>query len=259
MLRRKVVGLMWDHYPVTLAGQRYDPSLRRRLLDLIERSATRICTHLIVPSRDFLEADALSRAEVLPFWLPVECAPKNADKGREKLVRIIFAGQVNSTRGLEHAVAELEAHFAGEFVLAIASRDPLPNGLLGKENVEYLGFLTPDELRGEMARSHAGLVALSPQFDGPGLPSKTWEYLGAGLPCLFIGRDLPHYAKALTSSGVGYVLSSATREIIGVKDFARSLDAATIDQFSRHFELDEVRVAAHLRAIAADADRRGRP
>ena len=257
ILGRKVVGLVWDHYPVTLAGRRYDPSLRRRMLDLMESRATAMCTHLIVPSRDFLEAGALSRAEVLPFWLRVDRAPEDVGEVRDTAVRIIFAGQVNATRGLEAAYGELEAHFADKFVLAIASRDPLPRALAGKANIEHLGFLGRDALRAEMARCDAGLVALSPQFDGPGLPSKTWEYLGAGLPCLFIGKALPHYAEALVSSGAGHVLSPVTRGMISASDLARSLDPAAIDGFSRQFALDERRVAAHLRTIAARTGKAG--
>lgn len=257
LFKRKVVALIWDHYPVTLAGQRHDPSLRRRLLDLMERCTSALCTQLVVPSRDFLAADGLSDASVLPFWLPAARAPGDGGAVRDGALRIIFAGQVNNTRGLDHAHAELQAHFGNEFVLAIASRDPLPACLAGKPNVEHLGFLGPDALRQEIARCHAGLVALSPQLDGPGLPSKTWSYLDAGLTCLFIGKALPHYVEALTSSGAGHALSPATRGIISASDVARRRDAASIDRFSRHFALDAARLAAHLHSIAAAAGEAG--
>lgn len=251
LLGKKVLGLVWDHYPVTLNGRRYDDSMRRRLLDLIENQTIAMCTHLLVPSKDFLEADRHARAQAIPFWLPVDPPPPARDKAEPNLLRIIFAGQVNATRGLEQAYAELDAHFAGNFVLQVASRDLVPEAISDKDNVEYLGFLGREELHDIMRRCDCGLVALSPRFDGPGLPSKTWEYLAAGLPCVFIGKSLPHYAQALTESGVGRVLTPATRRKIGTKDIKRNaLEASAVTRFSGYFELDSARLAAHLHSLS---------
>lgn len=250
LLGKKVLGLVWDHYPVTLDGRRYDFSARRRLLDFMENRAITMCTHLLVPSEDFLEADRLARAQAIPFWLPVDPPSLARDKIGPNLLRIIFAGQVNATRGLEEAYAELDAHFAGNFALQVASPDQLPEAMSNKDNVEYLGFLGREELHDIMRQCDFGLVALSPHFDGPGLPSKTWEYLGAGLPCVFIGKGLPHYAKALTESGAGRVLTPATRGKIGAKDIKRdALEASAVIRFSGQFELDSARLAAHLLSL----------
>lgn len=251
LLGKKVLGLVWDHYPVTLGGRRYDPAVRRRLLDFMENLAIAMCTHLLVPSEDFLEADRLARAHVVPFWLPVDPAlPANGTKNSDML-RVIFAGQVNATRGLEQAYAELHEHFAGSFVLEVASCDPLPEGLSDKDNVKHLGFLGKEELYDVMRQCDCGLVALSPNFDGPGLPSKTWDYLAAGLPCVFIGRSLPYYARALTLSGVGCVLTPATRGTLRIKEMKRNaLEASAVTRFSSHFQLDSALFAAHLHSLS---------
>lgn len=94
MLGKPVVALVWDHYPVTIAGRRYDPSLRRRMLDRIEGLALALCSDVIVPSRDFQEALSLARATVVPFWLPVDTAVQPVALPRlpgDRPPRIIFA------------------------------------------------------------------------------------------------------------------------------------------------------------------------
>lgn len=251
---KKVLGLVWDHYPVTLKGHRYDSSIRRRLLDFMENRAIALCTHLLVPSEDFLEADRFARAQVLPFWLPIDLPQAGHDKSDADLLRVIFAGQVNATRGLEQAYAELEGHFGDNFVLQVASRDVLPETLSDKHNVEHLGFLSRDALRSVLQECDCGLVALSEHFDGPGLPSKTWEYLAAGLPCIFVGKSLPHFAQALTDSGAGRVLTRDTRGKIALRDLkGRPLNASAVKKFSGYFELDRVRLAAHLRSLTKNA------
>lgn len=252
LLGKRVVGLVWDHYPVTLSGQRYDKSLRRRAADWLENLSISLCTHLIVPSRDFQSAARLERAAFVPFWLPVQRPDDVFETGSlttDARIRIIFAGQVNETRGLSEAFAELELQFGDRFELVIASADPVPPELQGMANVHHLGFLTAEALKAELIRCHAGLVALSPRFDGPGLPSKTWEYLGAGLRCVFVGKPLPHYSEALVSSGAGVVLSPETRGKIDAQDLVANRDdeSQKARAFSAYFELDGARLAAHLK------------
>lgn len=255
LLNKPVVGIVWDHYPVTIGGQRYDRSLRRRLLDTLENLATKLCSHLIVPSRDFLAATSFARAKVIPFWLPGEAQSRAVPlpgSTAPETFRLIFAGQVNETRALEEAYRALEHQFGGQFELFVASRDPLPHGLSDKTNITHLGFLDRAALQREMVKCDAGLVSLASQFDGPGLPSKTWEYLEAGLPCVYVGKPLPDYIAALETSGAGVALTADCLETdlaTRLRGRAGDISAAT-HAFSGLFELDSAKLAYHLRAIA---------
>lgn len=264
MLRKPVVSLVWDIYPVKLGGQRYDKRVRRRLIDWLENGVIALSTHLFVPSRDFLVVPRLARAHVMMFWHTLELnpnrdqetvslsAPEAAETGRS--IRVIFAGQANATRGLPAAYAALKAQLGKALTLVVASPNPLPDELQGEPAIVHLGNLDRPALRAEMAKCDVGLVALAMTFDGPGFPSKTYEYLAAGLPCIYFGKRLDHYTNALIQSGAGVV--------IGV-DAANALSPSNLRALKRHiarsarvfaanFELDSKAFASRLRAIVSD-------
>ena len=68
LLGKRPIGLTWDLYPVTLAGQRYDKRLRRRFFDIIERAAMTMCRKNIVPSRDFMMHNAIPNPKLVKIW-----------------------------------------------------------------------------------------------------------------------------------------------------------------------------------------------
>ncbi|QHD70738.1 hypothetical protein GS397_26910 (plasmid) [Sphingobium yanoikuyae] len=250
LFRKTVVSVVWDSYPVTLAGVRFDRRLRRRIFDWIENAILSISNLLLVPSYDFLEQPTLKRAKVVQLWYPIH-APKGylaATLAYEPL-RVLFAGQINRTRGLTASVEQLYKVTQGRFQLLIASGDPLPSELLGREDVRHIGRLDRESLRQVATGCDCGLVSLACDFDGPGLPSKTFEYLEAGIPCLYHGKRLEHYLDVLERSGVGIEITartSLTREDVLAKK--ADIANATI-RFSDAFALDREAFIAHLTPI----------
>jgi hypothetical protein len=247
---RTIVSVVWDCYPVTLGGVRFDRRLRRRIFDWIENATLSISNTLVVPSQDFLEQPILKRAKAVQLWYPIHASNSDlvATPDHEPL-RVLFAGQINRTRGLAASTEQLDRVTQGRFQLLIASGDPLPAELSGRENVRHLGRLNRESLRQVAASCDCGLVSLACDFDGPGLPSKTFEYLEAGIPCLYHGKRLKYYIDVLEQSGVGIEIatrSSVTREDILAKK--ADIADATI-RFSDAFALDREAFIAHLTSV----------
>lgn len=249
--QKPIVGIVWDSYPVTLGGIRYDRSLRRRILDSIENKAVKLCKRILVPSADFLEESRFSTAQVVGLWHPLNLPL--VDHGFEiedapTPLRILFAGQINATRGLEAAVARLDQVTCGRFHLKVASSNPLPAKLADHPKIEHLGYLDRATLHRVAAECDCGLVSLARDFDGPGLPSKSFEYLEAGLPCLYYGKRLEHYLHALERSGAGIDIGAETLDALDRTDVLRLKQeiVAAASAFTATFELDSPSLIDHL-------------
>lgn len=213
LLGKRLVALIWDVYPVRIAGQRYDRRLRRHVSDMVENLALRLLHKVFVPSADFLRVPTLVQAEVLNFWPVLSVRqPNRRRRGNEiSELRVIFTGQINATRGLAESLEYLERIAALPIRLIIASGDPYPKELENHCTVEYLGFLPSENLRRLFDECDFGLICLSSSFGGPGFPSKVMEYVSAGLPALYFGPPLPAYVKMLELSGVGVDVKNLIR------------------------------------------------
>ncbi|WP_146130804.1 glycosyltransferase family 4 protein [Sphingopyxis lindanitolerans] len=248
---KTIVSIVWDSYPVTLGGVRFDRRMRRRLFDRIENTALSASNRLLVPSQDFLEQPILHRAKAVRLWYAIhapnmDSGPASYRHGDDEPLKVLFAGQINRTRGLAAATEQLHRVTQGRFQLLIASGDPLPPELSGRPDVRHLGKLDRENLRRVAAGCDCGLVALACDFDGPGLPSKTFEYLEAGIPCLYYGKRLEHYLDVLEWSGAGIEIgarANLTRDDVLAKK--ADIANATI-RFSDAFALDRVELIAHL-------------
>ena len=250
LLGKRVVSIVWDSYPVTLGGVRFDRRLRRRLFDWMENAVLWCSNRILVPSVDFLRHPILNRARAVKLWYAIRALsdqPRPASS--DAPLAILFAGQINRTRGLCGAVEQLDRVTQGRFHLLIASGDPLPTELRGHANVRHLGKLDRQGLREVAASCDCGLVSLAHDFDGPGLPSKTFEYLEAGIPCVYHGKRLEHYLAVLEDSGAGIEIASCpslTRADILAKKQGIAEAAA---RFSDAFALDPESFIASVASV----------
>ena len=218
LMRRRIVVFQWDVYPITLAGRRINQRMSRRVADATENLLLRLADRLIVPSADFLPHVA-SRGKtpaIIPLW-PQKSLPIRAhssvpvDNGP---VNIGFAGQINATRGLSEFVDHLAAQSDHPVHLHLFSGSAI-EGLLaelpGRVVVTHHGHLSRDALQNAFRGMHFGLICLSPKLDQPGYPSKTYDYLAAGLPLIYFGKGLPAFTTPLVDAGLAVALSPAVR------------------------------------------------
>jgi hypothetical protein len=209
----KLYAFIWDFYPVRIDGKYYKFGIKRYLKDRIENLLLFYIDKLIIPSRDFEIFYPSAVKLILPFWPKIDILNfKNLNSCINKssgMIKIVFAGQVNETRGLAYSISLLKEKIVGPFVIYIAS----PTGDLEKhvfpdESVVILGELNNSELIELYRQCNFGLVSLSVGFNGPAFPSKTFDYLSAGLPIIYSGPYLEDYLSMIIGSGVGVDISS---------------------------------------------------
>lgn len=209
----QVWALVWDVYPVVIDGKRFDTRITRRIADIVENTALKLCTRVYVPSSDFLIEPRLAHATVLQLWprfTEVACV-RDQDRMESGTLRVLFAGQLNATRGIHDAIKLLSEKTSGEFKLMIASHNALPDDIARHPSVVALGHCSQRELKEHSATADFGLVSLAQDFEGPGFPSKTLDYVAHGLPVIYFGPPLKSYLDILDQSETGVDLQSVER------------------------------------------------
>jgi glycosyltransferase involved in cell wall biosynthesis len=212
ILRKKVIIFQWDVYPITINGKRFNKGIARRAADWLENSLLRLATALVVPSQDFLPyVNARKVAAIIPLWPQRQITSLThlfRHIGKEP-VQIGFAGQINQTRGIDEFINEfrrtprcqIHLHvFSGQHITLI---DEMPTNVQVTEH----GYLHRVELQKVLRTMHFGLLCLSVHLDQPGFPSKTHDYLSAGLPILYFGKSLPAFTEPLVAARLAVPLS----------------------------------------------------
>lgn len=210
---KKITVFQWDVYPSSVGGVPYQNTVKHTLGAKLENAIIRLCTKVVVPSDDFIPFADVSKVAVLPLWPSSDRAElaQRPTEPLEKTVKIVFAGQVNRLRGLDAAIARLSvASEQIELYVATPSSNRSRLQGLSAENVRifHVGMLDEDGLVTLLSQMHFGLVCLHPDMDQPGFPSKTFDYVSAGLPILYHGPALPSYVRLLEETGVGAVLTT---------------------------------------------------
>jgi hypothetical protein len=218
LLGRSVLSFIWDLHPESnrLIGTMRNPLLLN-LFWLLERAGLLLSSRLLISTEDYRPfLGALGwKARVVPIWPcdpVVELSPpEDRDVGT---LRIGFAGQINSIRGLAEGIDEVLDSWQGKKVeLHLFSGDASPERLVQRASsdprlriVEH-GFVDPIHLQRHLAELDLGWVCLDSSFRLPAFPSKIMAYLCAGLPVLYTGPALPALSRWLTTHRLGVATS----------------------------------------------------
>jgi len=216
ILRKKIVAIVWDVYPWHLNSlSPFKKSIKIRIIDFIEPFLFNICTSLVVPTSDFLNSRYLVNAKVIPFWpryaSSLHCQSPVISSHSRSVIEIVFCGQIGPTRDLVAAYNKIRSIAEFKFRLHVFSNDVLPDALQGYSNVAYSSYISSENLSFLMSSYHLGLISLSPSFDAPAFPSKVFDYLVAGLPCLYHGPPMPDYVSLLKDHNVGLDITTTER------------------------------------------------
>jgi len=133
--------------------------------------------------------------------------------------RLIYVGLILPQRGIdllleairllrEEGIEDVHLFFLGaetspaymEQMRAFAQEHGL------EEQVHWLGYVQPDQLKHYLANAHAGLAPLVPtrQYSRPFLATKLFEYMLAGLP--IVCADHPSWRAHVDEAGCGVVV-----------------------------------------------------
>lgn len=211
LFRKKTVALIWDYYPVRIFGRPYRHNVLIIVRDWLEHFGYYLVDEMVVPTHDFYSVSRLRSAVCLPYWAEPSILPtKNThDRQGQRPLILAFAGQINQTRGLCDAILEIDKRLRSPAILRIFSRDQFDSPLgLQYLRVEYKGYIQGDGLKRELRRCDCGLISLSPGFDGPGLPSKVFDYLSVGIPVIYSGPCLSEFVSTLERTKCGHDISN---------------------------------------------------
>ncbi|MGS4948169.1 hypothetical protein ACVDG3_22120 [Meridianimarinicoccus sp. RP-17] len=212
---KRVAVIYWDSYPESFnVLNRSKSRLGSFLFGAIERWLLRRCNVLLPPSEDYVphlhKVFPGIETRVLRMWMFTPVTDRGRpDRGTPPL-EIGFAGAVDPIRGLDHAVRRISEATVGPVSFHTYGRTApylgLPAAGARVTHVHH-GFVSPDAIMERLAAHDFGLVSLHPGFPLPAFPSKTLVYVGAGLPILYVGPELPDYQALLAELGIGTTLA----------------------------------------------------
>jgi hypothetical protein len=233
VLRKRIVIVHWDVYPITVNGARLG-GRGRALFDWLERLAVRFASRVVLPSEDYLPFVRHRDIRILPLWpsLPIEPASAQPVRAKGDPIRFAFVGQAHRTRGLPEAILRLGREAPTKFEVHIFSPDPIdPAWAELSPNVAVTGhaYRARKALLRELRDMDFGLISLHPGLGQPGFPSKVFDYVAAGLPVVYIGRPLHAFEQLLLRTGVGFVLGEASADWFDLRNAAhRRIPAAVL-------------------------------
>lgn len=195
---------------------------KQRPFEIVEQALSVLCDRIVAISQH--EADeaarigiSLERVQVIHNGLAVSGPPPTAATWDDARLKVLFVGRLDRQKGfdlLAAAVAGMPDHIhvrvAGAAILtAQIPVDSLP------PNIEFLGWLTPEEIEGQL-RS-ADLLAMPSRWEGFGLVAL--EAMRAGKP--------------VVASAVGgipeIVIDGVTGRLTPVNDIMRLREALMMD------------------------------
>ena len=219
--------------------------------------------------RDRYRLRAGTDTPVVPLWGSVELAAhedravarRRFDLPLERPIAV-FGGQISEGRGIEDMLA----------AAALAASDPQDRTLFlfvgagrlealvrdcGLANVQLRPPVARDAYLGFIAACDIGLVSTVAGTGVPTFPSKTIDYLRAGLPIVASVETTTDYRAFVTDNGFGVVvdagnpvaLRDAIRDLSASPERRRAMADAGRVALNRHFDVRRTagRLLAHLR------------
>jgi glycosyltransferase involved in cell wall biosynthesis len=211
--------LVHDIFPENLvpAGLIQQSSYQFRLLSWIYSNSYKKIDRIVVLGEDMknlmhskIGLNA-SNIDIISNWFDDNIFPiRNFNSGEylgvhvDDKVVLTFSGNIGRVQGLLEFIDLLGKSGSRNLVLVIIGDGALREVVVNKirhdriNNVFYLGPKPRSEQNLFINACHIGLVTLSNGMRGLGVPSKTYNYLAAGKPILFIGdkdSELDNYIK----------------------------------------------------------------
>lgn len=146
------------------------------------------------------------------FPMLEEFVQQGGDHSGEKEEAIAFIGDISMIRGVKETVEALALLPQGSPVrLKLAGRFVPPEleqefaAMPGWERVDYLGWLSRDQVRQLLARVRCGIVPYQavPNYTDA-QPNKLFEYMAAGLPV--IASDFPRWREFVAGANCGVLI-----------------------------------------------------
>jgi glycosyltransferase involved in cell wall biosynthesis len=217
LLGYKTIYDVHEDYPENIRIKQWVPWVIRRplalMMKMLEKVATRTCAAVFVVTdkigRRFPQ-ERTSQLRNYPRLAEVEAGSTRPEEIRSD-APLIFVGGLTTVRGICEMVEGLnlaESLSRRLLILGSAKDKSLQDWLKEQENHGHLrleGWCTRDEVVRAMAGARCGMLPYlptPPHVDA--LPTKLFEYMGAGLP--IIASDFPLWREIIHRQGCGLLV-----------------------------------------------------
>jgi len=210
----KLFLIVHDVYPNNLvaAGVLNPRGLATRFLEWMFNKSYNACEKLIVLGRDMKDILAVktrTSIQVIPNWAQVGIIrpnPRRTDK-----LKFVFAGNIGRVQGIDilcKVAEKLNASKSIEFIFAGGGAMlPYLEKFISEHqltNVKIRGAYKRREQSKILNLGNIGIVSLSDNMLGLGVPSKTYNLLAAGKPLLYIGNRSSEIATLIFEKNIGW-------------------------------------------------------
>ena len=172
---------------------------------------------------------------VIENWADKNSAEIYKSKQKDTPIEVLFAGNIGRCQGIEAFlnlikdgdVTDISFRFRGDGAVVPYLKEFIKNN--SKLNIRYEGRYSRDEQFSILEQCDIGLVTLSDDMYGLGVPSKTYNIMAAGKPILFIGDNNSEIARVVKEYEVGY--SFEPKEKLDIINWFKSINSTNREEF----------------------------
>jgi len=201
-----------DLYPETAqaAGIFRETSFVYRQLRAAHRLAMRLADRIIVVGRCMQEAIEPIQSQVVLNWSRVSCHDQH--RRRRGKFRILYSGNLGRAHDFSAPIvaAKLASDQKADWEIVFSGNGPkraeIERAAGEIKNLKVVDPVDWAEYPTHLSEADAHLITLGKSFEGLVVPSKLYDAANSGRPVLFVGPRGSETARAITESGMGYVV-----------------------------------------------------
>ncbi len=212
--------LCYDVFPENLiaAGVCRHQSLSYRLLKRLFDFSYKQAELVIVPGRDMKEkliakGVASGKIIIIPNWADskkIHAVSAHRHVAPQKT--FLFAGNIGRTQGIKNlidAIAEANISncsfvFAGDGAMRPLVTEAVE--AIPEKHISYIGQVDSQQMNTVLSQADIAIITLCDKMKGIGVPSKSYFYMAAGLPLLYIGDQESEIALVIKQHDLGFVV-----------------------------------------------------
>lgn len=232
LTKGKVIYDVHEDYGKAILSKYYLPKYTRNVVavsaGLMERLAAMFLDAVIAATDDILKQFSHHKRAVAVYNFPIlpGFTVREGSTDNDTAFRLIYAGGLTEERGISEIVQAMEYLDSSRNVKLVLYGKFVPEiyeekvrRLKGFGRVEYLGWVSPEQLWLRMTEASSGIVCFHPYPNHiSSMPNKIFEYMAAGLPA--IASNFPLWKEIVEGNNCGLTVNPLnSKEIAGAVEY----------------------------------------